>query len=341
MDYIKIGVDVSAGERPTKELVLGALKALRKKQDLYLYLVGNQKDIEQCINKIKIRKKIGYYDFSRIKIVNAPEIITMDEDPLSAVKSKPNASINILMDLLKRKEIDGIFSPGNTGAVTLSAIFKLGRLEGIAKPGLAVVVPTTAQKKQYKILIDVGASVNCKPVDLVNFGKMGLVLAEKMLGIKKATVGLLNVGKEEYKGNEVARESYKLFKEEFKERFYGNVEGDGIYTEDVDVVVMDGFVGNIVLKNTEGVIKAVAKLFKKELKKQWWISIFGLLLSPVLKRFFKNLEPREYGSALLVGVNGIVAIGHGKSDDLATKSGILQVYKLLQQNVLEKIKESV
>jgi len=270
-----------------------------------------------------------------ISIVNASQVVTMDESPSVAVRKKKDSSIRVAFDLVKKGEADAVVSAGNSGAAMATAMLVLKRLPGVDRPAIATVVPTL---KGRSVVVDVGANVDCKPVHLAQFAVMGEVYARDILGIARPQVGLLSNGEEEGKGNELTRETHKMLKESGL-NYVGYIEGRDIYSGDVDVVACDGFVGNIFLKTSEGLADAIGKMLKEELKKSILSMIGYLLARGSFRAFRKKVDYSEYGGAPLLGINGVGFISHGGSNANAIKNAIKFAAQYVRSGVNEHLLE--
>ena len=264
-----------------------------------------------------------------------PDVITMNDDPLRMVKQKKESSIVKGLYAHKAGELDAFFSPGNTGAIVVAASLVLGRVKGIKKPALISPMPNTAGKAN--IFLDVGASAECEPEDLVKFAIMGRIYSHEMLGVENPRVGLLNIGEEAHKGNSSVKAAYKRLSEINDINFKGNVEGYEIFSTDVDVIVCDGYIGNIALKTSEGVAKAISYLLKKSIKDNISAVLSLPFYSGALNQLKETIDPEVYGGAPLLGVNGNVFIGHGKSGRKAIQCGIQAAAHAVRQDVVGKI----
>jgi len=322
---IRIAVDAMGGDHAPEEVVKGA-EAYLKENDVTLLLVGNKDRIG------RLKKD------PRIEIVHCDEVIGMNESPVSAVKQKKNASINVAIELVMNKRADAVVSAGNTGAIMASALFKLGRIEGIERPAIATIFPNVHGGEF--LLLDMGANVDCRPKHLEQFAQMGSVYAEHAMHIKNPRVGLLNIGAEIEKGNELTQESYPLIKEK-NLNFIGNVEGGDIFTGKVDVVVCDGFVGNIVLKISESLSTLLFTLLKDEIKKDLMSKAGALLLKPAFRNFRKRIDYDEHGAAPLLGIDGIVFKAHGRARAKAIKSAIGVCVEAAKEDVVKSIRERI
>ena len=294
---MKIAVDVMGTDYGPQELVLGAVQAVRA-YDCEVVLVGDSEIIK------KLLEEYNAADERKITVHHSREVINMDEHPGIAVKTKKDASIVVATKLLRDKECDALVSSGSTGAAVAAALFGLGRIRGIERPAIATPIPSLTGTT---VVLDSGAKVDAKPEHMVQSAIMGSVYAELMLKIKNPRVGLLNIGEEETKGNEQALATYPLLKAEEHINFVGNVEGRDINKGTVDVVVCDGFVGNVVLKFAEGLASAIMKLMKEAILNGGFLAkLGGLLIKPAMKGLAKRLDPAEYGGALLLGVKAAV-----------------------------------
>jgi glycerol-3-phosphate acyltransferase PlsX len=262
----------------------------------------------------------------------------MDESPSAALRRKKQSSIRIGLELLKRGDADAFVSAGNTGAVMATALVVLGPLPGVERPAIAIVIPT---KTGRAVLLDAGANVDCKPRHLHQFGIMGSVYAEAVLGTRVPRVGLLSIGEEESKGNELTREAFKELEEEEGIRFIGNVEGRDVFNGQVDVVVCDGFTGNVALKIGEGVAEVFVSLLREELARDVWSRAGALLMRRGLHRFKRRLDYSEYGGAPLFGVDGVCIIGHGRSSPKAIKNAIRVAGECVTKQVIPHIRDGV
>jgi len=292
-------------------------------------LVGDGDLIENYLKKIK------FVNRRKVKTEHASEVIGMHEVPTSACKKKRNASIMVCTRLVEQGKVHGVFSPGNTGASLVASLMNIGRLDGVLRPGLVTYVPTL---KGASLLLDAGANLECTPEYLAQFAIMGEVFASKVQGKKNPSVGILSVGEEKSKGNELILKTYDLLKD-LDFNFIGNIEGYDIYDGDVDVIVCDGFVGNVVVKVTERVFKLTFEFVWQEIGYHLLQRIGFALGYPAIRKLNKKIDPREYGGAPLLGLKGIMVIGHGSSDTIAAYNGIRiadLVYKNRVNELIEK-----
>ena len=329
---MKIAVDVMGTDYGPKELVLGAVNAV-KAYDCETVLVGDEKVIKELLVKYHADKD------ERITVHHASEVIEMSEHPAIAVKSKKDASIVVAAKLLRNKECDALVSSGSTGAAVAAALFGVGRIKGVERPAIATPIPSLTGTT---VVLDSGAKVDAKPEHMKQSAIMGTVYAEKILKISAPRVGLLNIGEEETKGNEVALATYPLLKKERTIKFIGNVEGRDINKGTVDVVVCDGFVGNVVLKFGEGLAKAIMTMVKEAILKGGILAkLGGLLIKPALKGLKKRLDPAEYGGALLLGIRAPFIICHGSSKAKAITNAIRVAMDFAEQDVVSIIAQRI
>ncbi len=328
---VKVVVDAMGGDYAPAEVVKGTVEAI-KRCDCFIYLVGREVEVNKELSKFK-------YDSTRIKVVHADEIIEMHEPPANAIRKKRNSSINIGINFLREGQADAFFSAGNTGGVVCAATLKLGLLECIERPGIAIVMPNY---KGVSLIIDAGANIDPKPLHLVQYGIMGSAYFENILGKKNPTVGLLNVGEEESKGTDFVKETYQLL-EQSPINFIGNVEGKDIFSGQCDVIVCDGFVGNVTLKVSEALAETMSLSLKRELSSSIFGRIAYLLARGCFKNFKKKIDYSEYGGAPLLGVNGVVIIGHGRSSAKAVMNAICfaeeEVERNINQNIMDQAKK--
>ena len=325
---MKIAVDAMGGDYAPREIVKGALEAARA-YGLSVLLVGDEAQIRQEMAE----NKAG----GLVEVIHAPDVIGMAEPPAVAVRRKKDSSIVVATRLVREGLADALVSAGSTGAAMAAALLGLGRIKGIDRPAIAGVLPS---EKGITVLLDVGANVDCKPQHLLQFGVMGYLYARKIMGLQNPRVGLLSNGEEPTKGNEVSLAALSLL-DNAGINFYGNVEGRDIFRGTVDVVVCDGFVGNIVLKASEGLAQALFKMMKEEITKSWAAKFGTALAGPALKGFQRRLDYAEYGGFPLLGVNGVAIISHGSSTARAIKNAIRVARESVENQLLNAIRESV
>jgi len=327
---VRIAVDAMGGDFAPSVIVEGASLAARDFA-LEILLVGTEALIEPAL------KSQSYNQASNnIRIVNAAEQISMGEGLLS-FRRKKRSSIRVGLQLVRDKSADAFVSMGNTGAVVYIARKVLGALPGVERPALSLLVPSL---EGMSLLIDVGANANCRPPHLVQFALMGKVFMESVLGIKKPRVALMSIGEEETKGNDLIRETHEVLKN-MPLNFIGNVEGKDIYAGKAEVIVSDGFTGNVALKVSEGMVDTLMHLARSEVMKNLLAKIGFILMKRNLKKIYKRVDYSEYGGAQLLGVNGVVVIGHGRSSSRAVKNAIRLARDFVDNNVLEKIQQEI
>jgi glycerol-3-phosphate acyltransferase PlsX len=291
-------------------------------------------------NEVVLRDHLARHDVRGLAMTvqHAPEAVEMGENPMSALRKKKRSSIRIGLEMVKKGEAEAFVSAGNTGAVMATALVVLGPLPGVERPAIAVVVPTVTHQA---VLLDVGANVDCKPRHLVQFAIMGNVYARDILGQTRPRVGLLSIGEEESKGNELTREAFKEMEEERSLNFIGNVEGRDVFSGIADVVVCDGFIGNVALKISEGLVETIFSLLREELKKDLRARVGYFLLVPTFRRFKRRIDSSEYGGAPLLGVNGVCMISHGRSTGKAIRNAIRAAEGCVNIQVIAHIREGV
>jgi glycerol-3-phosphate acyltransferase PlsX len=328
---ITIAIDAMGGDHGPHVTVPAALKALEADDQLNIVLVGLQDAIEA---ELKTRKTTSS---PRLRIHHASEVVTMDESPQSALKNKKDSSMRVAINLVKSGEANACVSAGNTGALMATARFVLKTLPGIDRPAIASVLPS---EKGNTYMMDLGANADCTPEQLYQFAIMGAMLVSCVEHKERPSVGLLNIGSEDIKGNEVVKQAGELLKTSHL-NFYGNVEGDDIFKGTTDLVVCDGFVGNVSLKTTEGLAHMMGKFLTQEFKRNWLTKMMALCAMPVLKSFKKRLDPRRYNGASFLGLRGIVVKSHGGADQLAYLSAIHVAIEEARSGVLRRITEQL
>jgi glycerol-3-phosphate acyltransferase PlsX len=306
---MKIALDAMGGDRAPDVEVQGALEAVEE-LGVEVILVGNRASIERSLGSGARAEKLPIW--------HCEEVVGMDETPLKAVRKKKDSSIRVAFDLAKKGKVAAVVSAGNSGATMAAGVLTLGRMEGAERPAIASIFPG---QKGPVVLIDVGANVDCRPTHLFQFGVMAHAFASVCLGIKDPKIGLLSIGEEGGKGNEQVRLTHDLF-EKSPLNFSGNVEGRDIFTGDVDIIVCDGFVGNVALKLTEGLAATMSTMLKRELRRSFFGRTASVLARRALRNFAGKLDYAEYGGAPLLGINGVGIICHGASSAKAIKNAI-------------------
>ncbi len=326
---MKIVVDAMGGDFAPENVIAGVVEALQEFK-VMIVLVGIKEQIETHLSRHRYPKDL-------IEIVHASEVVAMDDAAITPIRQKKKSSIAVGIQLLKKPGYDAFISAGNTGACVAAATIVLGMIPGIDRPGIGCVIPTL---DKFSFMIDVGANTAAKPEHLLQYARMAKVYARLVLGIQNPGVGLLNIGSEECKGTGLEKEAHKLL-EDNEKHFIGNIEANEIFSGKAHCIVCDGYVGNVALKVSEGLMESVGTLIKREIKKNP-ISILGaLLLKSSLKQARKSIDYSEYGGAPLLGVNGLVLISHGRSSPKAIKNAIRAAIREVEHDILTKIKEEV
>jgi len=331
MEKYVIALDAMGGDNAPDAIVRGAIMALRQFGDIRILLAGPKDRLEKLIAEATDVK-------GRIEIIEADEVIGMDESPMIAVRKKVNSSMVQAMMAVRDKRAGAVVSAGSTGALLACGMLRLGRIKGIERPALAPVMPGV---KGGWLLIDSGANVDCQPKYLVQFGLMGSVYMKNVMGVENPRVGLVNIGAEAEKGNKLTKETYQLMEKQTSYNFAGNCEARDIPTGDFDVVVADGFDGNLILKYTEGLAGAMMRLMKEDLMSSLPTKIGAMLSKPGFRKFKKRLDYNEQGGAPLLGVEGAVVKAHGSSGDVAICNAIRQARIMLEGEVVDKIREGL
>lgn len=327
---MRIAIDSMGGDDAPGSIVSGALVAARHLQ-IGLLLVGERGTIERELSR---HPGVNSLD---VEILDAPDRVEMAEGAAAALRRKPRASIRVAADAVRAGQASALFSAGHTGASVMAAHAAFGRLPGVDRPALATIIPT---RKQPAVLLDSGATVECRPHHFVQFAVMGAAFARVALGYPDPRVGLLSVGEEESKGNDLTRDAHQLLKLA-PVRFVGNVEGRHVYAGDADVIVCDGFTGNITLKTSEGLVETVEQLLRDELSGTFGTRVGYLLSRQAYRRFRKRLDYSEYGGAPLVGLNGLCIVGHGRSSPKAVRNAVAMAARFVDQDLLMKLDREI
>ena len=325
----RIAIDAMGGDHAPDEIVAGAIKA-SEEMNVEILLVGDTPKVESALKKHATSS-------SSLEIVGSEGVITMHEEPITGIRRKPKASINVAMDLVKSQRADAVVSAGHSGATMAAASLRLGRLKGVDRPAIGAIFPTFKPGKSA-IILDVGANVDCRPKYLEQFALMGTVYSQYALGVAEPKVGLLNIGEEPSKGNDLAVRTHELLSANEEIPFLGNAEGRDILSGDFDVIVCDGFIGNIVLKFTEAIGSVMLETLKEELPKGMQGKLGTALLKPNLQRIKERIDHAEHGGALLLGVAGVCIIGHGSSQAPSIYSAIRLAKEAIDNQVLQRIK---
>ncbi|MDU7693495.1 MAG: phosphate acyltransferase PlsX [Helicobacter sp.] len=323
---MKIILDAMGADHGVDPIIAGAYDALKERNDFSIILVGDTKLLKQ---------KLQGKDTKNIEIMHADDFIKMDESAANAIKRK-DSSIYQGMQMLKEQKAHALISAGHSGATMSLATLMLGRIQNISRPAICTMMPTVNLKPS--LILDAGANTDCKSEFLVDFAKMGFVYCKHFLGYANPRVGLLANGEEDSKGNELTKEVFKLLKDE--PFFIGNVEGSDIFNGSVDVIVCDGYTGNIALKAAEGVANAIFTILRSEVKKTIFTKLGALFLKPAFLQLKKQVDYAEYGGAPLLGIKGNVIISHGKSNARAITSAINQAVRLVEIDILSKMSQT-
>lgn len=324
----RIAIDCMGGDHGPSVTVPAAIRFLAEQPRAQVILVGQEEVLRPLLG--------AHADDDRLRVVHASEVIGMDESPALAMRNKKNSSMRVAIDLVKAGEASACVSAGNTGALMAISRFVLKMLPGIERPALCPVLPTMDGGHVH--MLDLGANVDCSAEHLLQFGIMGAMLAEAVDHRDRPRVGLLNIGSEDIKGNEVVKKAAELLKESGL-NFVGNVEGDGIFKGDADVVVCDGFVGNVALKSSEGVAQMLATFLRQEFGRNLLTRAVALAAMPVLKNFKRRLDHRRYNGAVFLGLRGISVKSHGSADELSFLHAIARAFDAAENRVIERISE--
>jgi glycerol-3-phosphate acyltransferase PlsX len=329
---IRIAIDAMGGDQAPGNIVQGAVAALSFKTDLHITLVGRRKQVEQALQGLSYPKE-------RLVVVHADEVISGNDDPGLAIRNKKSSSMVSALQMVRLNQADAALSAGNTGAFMAGGLMFLGRLSGVSRPALLAVMP--GFKKGPVVILDVGANMDARPEQMVQYAFMGRIYAQKLLGRAEPRIALLNVGTEANKGNNQAKKAHLLF-QEFVPGFCGNIEGTGFFSNVADVVVCDGFVGNIFLKTTEGLARGILGQLKNEISSGGRYRLGAALLKPALLRLRAKLDDSEYGGAPLVGVKGLCIKCHGSSTPRAVEQAIVcQAYPFVKGRIQELFQEAL
>ncbi len=320
-----VAVDAMGGDHGPRVVVEGALRALAQDESLEVVLVGDRNRVQPEIDAHRPHPRMGFR--------HASEVVSMDESPAAALRKKKDSSIRVGIDLVKDGTAQGFVSAGNTGAVMATALLRLRPLPGVDRPGIATIMPS---KRDPFVLIDAGANVDCRPLHLVQFAVMGSIYARMVLKRSEPRVGLMSIGEEAAKGNELVKETYRLLAGTGLP-FAGNVEGKDMYGGAVDVVVCDGFTGNVTLKVSEGVADTIVSLLRREIQSRFFGRLGYILLKPAFSAFRQRIDYAEYGGAPLLGLRGVCIIGHGRSSAKALANAIGVAAQAIKENLVNVI----
>ncbi len=331
MRKVTIAIDAMGGDHGPHVTVRAALDVLSQEEGVNIVLVGLESSIQAELESVKATTG------TRLRIHHASEVVTMDDPPAQVLRSKKDSSMRVTANLVKRGEADAGVSAGNTGALMAVSRFVLKTLPGIDRPAIATTLPS---HKGRTYVLDLGANVDCSAEHLLQFGIMGAALAGVAEHKERPSVGLLNIGEEVIKGNEVVKRAADMLRASGL-NFHGNVEGDDIYKGTVDVVVCDGFVGNVALKSSEGLAKLIAEELRREFNKNLFTRLAGLVALPVIRAFKRKMDPRRFNGATLLGLNGIIIKSHGSADVFAFRHAILSAVEEVRGGLLRRIADQV
>jgi glycerol-3-phosphate acyltransferase PlsX len=327
---IWIAVDAMGGDFAPGRVVDGALAAARH-FDLGVLLVGCTAAVDAELARHDDVER------ERVRVVEAPDVVTMEESPAAALRRKPRASIRVAAEAVAKGEAAALFSAGHTGATVMAAHAAFGMLPGVDRPALAATIPT---RRRPAVLLDVGASVECRPQHLLQFGVMGSVYSLVAFGIPTPRVALLSIGEEASKGNDLTREAHRLLKAA-PMAFIGNIEARDVYSGAADVIVCDGFTGNVALKISEGLVEVVEALLQEELSRTFTMRVGSLLTRRALRHFRRRVDYSEYGGAPLLGVGGVAIVGHGRSSAKAIRNAVAMAYRSVTSRSIERIEQEI
>lgn len=328
---MRIAVDAMGGDFSPHEVIAGTVQAVEA-YDCRIVLTGDSRLIEPELKKYSSSAK------EKITVVHTDEAILMDDSPSVVVRGKKNSSVHVALRMLKNGEVSGFFSAGNTGAIMAVSKLLLRTVEGVDRPAIGAVLPTI---KGHTLLLDVGANVDCKPIHFLHFAIMGAAYAKLILGISDPSVRLLSIGEEDVKGNELTKSVFNILSECSAINFKGNAEGKELFKGVCDVIVCDGFAGNIALKSSESAASYISQILKEELRRTFISKIGAILSKGAFERVKKRADYTEYGGAPLLGVNGVVIIGHGSSNANAVKNGIRVAKELAEKKINSVIEKDV
>lgn len=328
-DMTKVCLDAMGGDNSPHEMVLGAVNAVKEKDNLFIYIVGPEDRLKDELSKYE-------YPKDRIEIVHAPDEITTHDTPVNAIRQKKESSMVVGLKMVKEGMADGIVSAGNSGALLVGGQVLVGKLKGIERAPLAPLVPTV---NGICLLIDCGANVDAKPSNLVQFAQMGSIYMEYVVGVNKPRVGIVNIGVEEEKGNALVKETFPLLKACDNINFIGSIEAREFPYGAADVVVTEAFVGNVMLKLTEGLASGLFKMIKESMTATPISTLGAAMVKPQLKKTLKTFDATEYGGAPLLGLNGLVVKVHGNATNKEIKNALFQVETFKEQDINGKIKE--
>jgi glycerol-3-phosphate acyltransferase PlsX len=327
---IRIAVDAMGGDHAPAAAVDGAVAAVRHLA-VEIALVGSTPALDAALASHSDWRELG------LSIVEAPDVVGMADPPAATLRRRPRSSIRVAADLVARRDAAALFSAGNTGATVMAAHAAFGMIPGVDRPALATIIPT---RQRPAVLLDSGANLECRPQHLLQFAIMGSVYARLALGVDRPRVGLLSIGEEETKGNELTRDAHQLLKTAAL-NFIGNVEGREIYSGSADVIVCDGFTGNVVLKTSEGLVDAIEALLGDELQGTFSSQVGYLLSRRAFRRFRRRVDYSEFGGAPLLGVAGLAIVGHGRSSTKAVRNAIAMAHRFASSDFISRVEQDI
>ena len=330
-ESISIALDVMSGDNGPSPALSGAIKSLKKLPDLRINLIGDEKDISPFLNTVDSSI------LDRVEVTHTNEYIKMDEDILTAIRNKKNSSMRIAINCVKNNKANACVSAGNTGALMSLSKIILKTIQGIDRPAICTSLPT---KKKYMQVLDLGANIECNAENLFQFAVMGASVVQSLEISSNPRVGLLNIGSEDFKGKDEIKLAAEMLNDS-NINYIGFVEGNGMFSGDYDVIVTDGFTGNIALKSIEGVAGMIKHFIKSEFEKNFYNKLSAVLSIPVMKGVKKKMDPRVYNGASFLGLNGIVVKSHGSADGFSYSNAIQTAYYESKNNLLDKIKEFI
>ena len=330
-EMIKVAVDAMGGDNAPAEVVKGAIEAVTLRQNIKVYLVGQQDVVREELEK-------NSYTGSQIEVIHADEVIETAEPPVMAIRKKKQSSIVVGMNMVKQQEADAFVSAGSSGAILVGGQVIVGRIKGVERPPLAPLIPT---ETGVSLLIDCGANVDARASHLVQFAKMGSIYMENVMGVKNPKVAIVNIGAEEEKGNALVKETFPLLKNCPDINFVGSIEARDIPHGEADVIVCEAFVGNVILKLYEGVGATLISKVKQGMMTTLRSKIGALMVKPALKKTLKSFDASEYGGAPLLGLNGLVVKTHGSSKAKEVCTSIIQCVTFKEQEINEKIRKNI
>jgi len=331
LGLIWVAVDAMGGDSAPRSVIDGALAAVRH-FDLGVALVGPAAIVDRELTRF------GDAERARVRIVDAPDVIGMEESPAAALRRKPRASVRVAAETVARGDASAFFSAGHTGATVMAAHAAFGMIAGVDRPALAATIPTRTQRPS--VLLDVGATVECRPHHLLQFAAMGAVYARVVFGLETPTIGLLSTGEEATKGNELTREAHRLLKAA-PLAFIGNIEARDVYSGRADVIVCDGFTGNVALKISEGLVDVIGELLREELSSTITTRVGSLLTRRALRHFRRRVDYSEYGGAPLLGVAGVTIVGHGRSSAKAVRNAVAMAYRFAADRFVDRVERQI